>query len=569
MLAACSSILAIGSVLVAVAIGTPRSGPAEIPVSQLSVVAYSVAALCLASAALARSLEPRADGLKHALPAVMCAIGWGALPLLVWPESAPAVRLFAAGACALIPGALLHVVQSPAASVRLRWPRAAVPLAYAIPVGLSLAHSLTTDPFLDPRCRTLCDVDALLLLPSPATSLILGVAFAASSAIIAAAATATAITCLVRSPRRSASMRGLLVSVAAAALLEALWHLSPDARVLLGPDPADSEILFVLRCAAFTAIGAAILWDAVQRARALAAMHLAIRALVRDDGDQGMRSALATGLDDPGVRVSYWLPTLLRWSSESGESVPSPGSSGSTAVISRVGETIAMVEFGRTDLDASALDSVVGAAARVAIDNERMRAESRAQLLEVRASRRRIVEASDQARREVERDLHDGAQQRLLAASYSVRLAIEQATARADRPATSRLSSILVDLLTALDTVREIARRTYPPVLLDAGVGPALESLARTMPARLALDAAGLPRLPSALELSAYLAVRTALAATSGQVTAEVRCEEDVMTIDISGVAPYPKTEIEDRVRALGGRVVLTPAGVHVEVPCG
>jgi signal transduction histidine kinase len=141
-----------------------------------------------------------------------------------------------------------------------------------------------------------------------------------------------------------------------------------------------------------------------------------------------LQSALAEALRDPGLQIAYWLPGAQSYIDASGRAVPEPSSGPGRAVtcLTRNGRTIAAVSHSGA---VPSIESQIGPAIRLGLENERLQAELLAQLEELRASRARIVETADTERRELERNLHDGAQQRLLALSYEIRLA--HATAQA------------------------------------------------------------------------------------------------------------------------------------------
>ena len=208
-------------------------------------------------------------------------------------------------------------------------------------------------------------------------------------------------------------------------------------------------------------------------------------------------------------------------------------------------------------------------------------AESQAELT---TSRARIVAAADQARRRIERDLHDGAQQRL------VSLALQLRAARAAVP--SGLGDLAADLdraaaaaIGALDELRDIARGIHPAVLAEGGLGAALRVLARRSPVPVDLQVGAGGRLPEQVEVSAYYVVAEALTnaakhACASAVTVEVQVADDVLRVvvrdDGVGGAGFAGgtglAGLKDRVEALGGRILLdSPRGagttLRVELP--
>ena len=149
--------------------------------------------------------------------------------------------------------------------------------------------------------------------------------------------------------------------------------------------------------------------------------------------------------------------------------------------------------------------AAVGSVAGLALENERLAAQVRAQLEEVRASRARIVEAQDAERRRIERDLHDGAQQRLVALA----MRLDQARAGAEG-ASELIDATTVELLAAIREVRDLARGVHPPILTDAGLGAAIEALAERTPFPVAIDATE-QRYPPEVEAAAYFVVAEGL----------------------------------------------------------
>jgi len=189
------------------------------------------------------------------------------------------------------------------------------------------------------------------------------------------------------------------------------------------------------------------------------------------------------------------------------------------------------------------------------------------------ASRARIVAAADGARRRIERDLHDGAQQRLV--TLALRLRAAQAAMPPDLAA--QLDTFAVGLNGALDELLELARGIHPPVLAAGGLGPALKALARrsAVPVEVALRTAG--RLPEPVEIAAYYVVSEALTnaikhahATAITLTAEADADDHVLRVAVcdDGVGGADVTRgtglvgLKDRVEALSGRILLdSPPG--------
>jgi signal transduction histidine kinase len=213
--------------------------------------------------------------------------------------------------------------------------------------------------------------------------------------------------------------------------------------------------------------------------------------------------------------------------------------------------------------------------------------EQRADQAEVLQSRARIVEATDAERRRLERDLHDGAQQRLVSLSLALRLARSRLGADASPAAVADLESAAAELRTALIELRELARGIHPAILTEAGLGPAIETLADRSTVSTIVRKLPDRRLPPAVEATAYFVVSEALvnvakyaSATTATVSAE--CLADSLRVEVAddGVGGAEASQgsglrgLRDRVAALGGRLsVDSPRGggtlLVAEIPLG
>ncbi|MGE5225891.1 MAG: histidine kinase [Planctomycetaceae bacterium] len=304
---------------------------------------------------------------------------------------------------------------------------------------------------------------------------------------------------------------------------------------------------------------------------------------------EGLRDALARRLGDPTLQLSYRLPDGS-WVDDAGRPVerPSEQPGRSLRVLETEGEPFAALALDARLDDVPELVSAVVAAARLAIANDRLRAEVRAQLEEVQASRRRIVEAADAARRRVERDLHDGAQQRLVGLSLGLRMLQDRLGDAEDLEA--QIAGLQEELRTALSELRELARGLHPTILTEEGLGPAVESLAERsavpVEVSVALDA-GDGRFPPPVEATAYFVVAEALTnvakyAHASHARVEVAREDGTLLLDVTddGVggarvgAGSGLSGLLDRVSALGGSLRVESAGeggtrVHAEIPAG
>jgi signal transduction histidine kinase len=218
----------------------------------------------------------------------------------------------------------------------------------------------------------------------------------------------------------------------------------------------------------------------------------------------------------------------------------------------------------------------VTAAARLALENERLQAEVRARLEELRASRARIVEAGDAERKRLERDLHDGAQQRLVGLSLSLRLLRSRVHAEASAEMAARLDEADSELRTAIAELRELAHGIFPAVLADEGLAAAIEALAEEAAVPMRIDAVPEERFAASVETAAYtLVAETARAATSPLVLCAGRLGGSLsVTLETDLDERFDLVALEDRVGALGGRLALERGAngrvtISAELPCG
>jgi len=419
---------------------------------------------------------------------------------------------------------------------------------------------------------------------------------------------------------------------AAASILAVVYLLgafaSPDA------DNGFTYLLWELRAVLQISLPIVFVWGLLSTRLARSAVGDLVVALDRPLPPGGLQAALARTLADPGLEVVYALerePPVEhrdgedrdgedrdgehRWVDANGRPVPLPppgaglgAGRGAGTGAGRGARVATVVERNGRPLAAllhdPALDpglvQAAGAAAGMAIENERLHAQVRAQLDEVRASRARIVQASDNERRRIERNLHDGAQQRLLTLSLALHTARRQLAALgadADPGLVEAMRGASEELRLAIEELRELARGIHPAILTDEGLGPALGSLAgrTSMPVTLLEVPPG--RLPRPIEATAYFVVCEALAnltkhAHAASASVRVRLDGDqraggqaedrngllveICDDGVGGADPAGGSGLRglhDRVAAVGGRLTITsPPGhgtvVQAWLPC-
>jgi signal transduction histidine kinase len=318
----------------------------------------------------------------------------------------------------------------------------------------------------------------------------------------------------------------------------------------------------------------------------------AVSALAVELGRTGphrpLVDALRRALGDPSLQLAFWSRPAGAYVSEAGEPMALPSEQPGRAVTRLAaddGPLAALIHDPALAEQRPLIDGVA-AVARLSIENERLHAEVKAQLEEVRASRERIVRAADEERRRVERNLHDGAQQRLVSLSLALSMAQAQAAGGAPTVAAT-LTEAEAELRGAIAELRELARGIHPAVLAEAGLAPALEGLAEHSPVPVRLELALNGRLSPSAEATAYFVAAEALTnvakhAAASRVELVVRHVGDTLRLvidddGIGGADPARGSGLRgllDRVAALGGRLSIEPgpAGgtrLTAEIPCG
>jgi signal transduction histidine kinase len=360
---------------------------------------------------------------------------------------------------------------------------------------------------------------------------------------------------------------------------------------LLASDVVGGPGAAVLRALAFTAFVtvpyafmAGLIRGRLSQAGAVAEL---VDALGRtDDRRRSLREAISAALGDSSLSIAYWIPEQQAYVDAAGQLVelPEAGSGRIATAIERGGERLAVIVHDESLAEERELVRAVGGAAALTLENERLAAELRARIEELRASRARIVHATDEERRRLERDLHDGAQQRLIALA----LHLKMTRGSIDDPEAARemLDEAITELTEATAELRELARGIHPAILTDRGLDAAVTALARRAPIPVELRALPQERLAAPVESTAYFVVAEALtnvARYSQATRAEVeigrhngRLVVDVRDDGVGGADPQRGSGLRglaDRVAAVDGRLSVTSTRgsgttVHAEIPC-
>jgi signal transduction histidine kinase len=308
--------------------------------------------------------------------------------------------------------------------------------------------------------------------------------------------------------------------------------------------------------------------------------------LQADPTPSDLRDALSRAVRDPSLTLVYWLPEFGTYAGLDGRpaDLAAEDSGRAMTLIDRDGVSVAALLHDPSLEDEPELLAAATAGAGISLENARLHVELRARLEELRGSRARMVDVANKERQRLERNLHDGAQQRLVA--LSLELSLLGGELAGETGAQERLTRARQEIATSLAELREIARGIHPAVVSGHGLAVALEQLVALAPIPVRLDVEIPGRLPESQEVAAFYVVsesltnvgRHAEASTAvvlvkrvnGQVLVEVR-DDGIGGADTeqgSGLRG-----LADRVEALDGRLrIWSPAGkgtlIRAEIPC-
>jgi signal transduction histidine kinase len=503
--------------------------------------------LIAAAAALGRHTP---SGLLLALAAL-----WFAQDLPALGDSAALLRSVATAAACLTAAVVLHL----ALGRLTRLTRA----GYLVAAVIALATATLRDPFRDVYCWRQCSSNPLLIHPASQVVRVAGLVAALAFGYLSIAVVVRRLHAATQV--RRAQLAPLLIGVALVAAGEAARATALLTVPLEDPRRPGFIAIYLLRAAALAALAAGVLWTVARARLARARVRRLAAELGAAPAPVQLRAALAEALGDPSAEVLYWVPAIDAFVNVDGAVREEPA--GPVTRITRAGRLLALVSHDT----GTEIEPLIGPAARLAIENSALRAEVLAQLEQLRESRARIVATADDSRRRLERDLHDGAQQRLLSVLLELRLARSSAP-----PALAEeLGQIGAEVDRAFSEMRDLAHGIYPAVLTEAGLEAALPTLADV--AELAVDLRDVTdlRLPAPVEAGAYVtvdeAIRDAAArhATAINVSAAVHDGRLVITAEDDGTPRATLlVHVADRVGALGGVLELEPTLLRAEIPC-
>ena len=357
---------------------------------------------------------------------------------------------------------------------------------------------------------------------------------------------------------------------------------------LLGAPRATQDVVAIVNLVAFAALPFAFLLGIVRtRYTRLGRVGELVERLAGVEARSSLRDALADALGDRALQLLYWREHSDTYVTYDGRELapPEPGSGWAVTEVERDGGKIGAIVHDVALLDDPGLVRAVAGSAALAMENERLEAELRARVEELERSRTRLLEIGMFERRRLERDLHDGAQQRLVALSLQLSLARRKLDA-APEAAGEMLDAAREELGQALEELRELARGIHPAVLTDRGLPAALRALADRTPLPVDLDAVPDERLPAPVEAAAYFVVAESLTnvaryAQASRASVRVARDDGYVAVEVQddgvgGADPQGGTGLRglaDRLAALDGRLkVISPPGegtlVRADIPC-
>ncbi|ABD09479.1 hypothetical protein ThrDRAFT_00040 [Frankia casuarinae] len=386
--------------------------------------------------------------------------------------------------------------------------------------------------------------------------------------------------------RRYSALDRRIFGPVAIALLVAFTLAATVNIFVCNPSGAYVPPAFILIALALLTIPLAFAAAGVRRQLARARIAQILATLPMPPTVPAVRDILRTALHDDSAELFLWMPQERRHVDADGATAtpPRPGAGRLLVpVTTSSGAPLALISATAAQERNRDLVTVALQASAMALENARLHAAVAAQLDAVRASRARIVEAGLIERRRLERDLHDGVQQRLLALATRLGLA---RTKTSDPDTISAIEAAREDLHHALQDLRSLARGIHPAMLSQGGLRPALEVVIEPLPVKVEFDIPTV-RFEPILEAGAYYTICEALTNTvkhagAAQVRVTVRCVDGGILIEVTDDGKGGAVVVEggglagltDRVRALGGDLsIVSPSGggtrLTASIPCG
>ena len=476
-----------------------------------------------------------------------------------WGRALPGVVLIGAGPRALEPGLA-------------RTCRRVAVVGWSV---AGLARLLLVDPFLQLDCWRTCERNPLLVGDGRSGPWVEAAAVLLGTAGVLATIVLRTRTPAHRYPQRQVPRSGiaavLLLAMSGAAVLRLVVPESPTAPAYL--------VLFLLVQTAAVCLALVEAGDRIAQWRLGNRLARLAGALTAGPPTGSLAAALRQASGDPRLEVVYRSPGRDAWVDADGRNVDlAAASSGRrTTTVGRRGQEVALIVHS-ANVDGVRLDRAFGPVLRLALENEQLRAAALAELGELQLSRKRIVERAGLERRRLERNLHDGAQQRVVSLALMVRMLAARVGDGPGAPAVERAQALT---RMTVEELRRIARGLYPAVLADAGLAGALHDLAESSTdVAVRLEVADVGRYTGPVETTACLVAGEALADARARGAGEVTVCADqrgaLLVVEISDDASAGPARwtcrVEDQVGALSG--AMTVAGrdggtlVRLELPC-
>ena len=445
-----------------------------------------------------------------------------------------------------------------------------------VAVGLFLVLALLGDyPTPSPwaSCGTDCPPNAFMV-PSSEPGFVDAVLMPVTQALSVVVFAGVAVRLVGRMVAGNSLMRLELVPVLAAAVLRMVATVAFLLARGASPDSALTELLGAIAFLGTPAISVAFLIGLVRsRAHAARALGKLSGALGRPTARQ-LKDVIAEAVDDPSLEIVYRTSAdPAEWVDDRGRPVPLPQASDNRAAteIRSDGVSVAALVHDPVLADAPVMTEVAHGFALMALQTQRLETELRSSLRELQASRSRIMSAADEERRRIERDLHDGAQQRLLALSIELELAGDLVESDPGKGA-ARLRELVQDADAAMADIRSLAHGLYPSLLAERGLVEALSEAAAACPLPTTVTTRDLERYAPEIEGAVYFCCLEALqnvakhadGASSAAIT--VWQEEGVHFEVLDDGAGLPEgygghgaglTHMRDRLGAMGGTLAI------------
>jgi signal transduction histidine kinase len=463
----------------------------------------------------------------------------------------------------LVPLLVLQVAELPT-----RWrPGHATSIVVVAFVGIGLAgvaRALVYEPLLDLHCGPFCGHSPVVLAPNLGLANTLGAVATWATIVVCTTVGLAVLLRLLRLP-----LAGNRVTAAGLLVVGAMVALTGAAAMGLdraaAPSPLDIALGLALQAGACVAVAVAVLLVVADRLAVRRNLAEVARLLGSQGDSPPVEAILGRAVGDPDLRVGYWTDDI-GYVGADGLPLPDSDAGRQRTELTSRGRPVAILVHDSHSLPPDLVDEHFGPQARLAIQNESLQLQLRRRVDELRASRRRIVEVGEAERRRLERDLHDGAQQLLLALSFELRRGERAAVTAGDATSTALFSGARDAAGRTLDELRTLAHGIHPGILTGAGLEEALISYAAnvTPSPTLTFDLAG--RLPEDTESAVYAIVTGLIRAAPG-ASVSIRRNADTVRVFVDGFEDAPEVVL-DRLGAAGGSTVKASQGLEFVLPC-